>query len=76
VKKCLSEGAPLVFISEQAKAVFEVRDLPSDKDDVGYYLEVTGTVDAKAKTISVQSVKRLSAVTAMCLVPKRGAAKK
>jgi hypothetical protein len=76
VKKCLSEGAALVFISEQAKAVFEVRDRPTAKDDVGYYVELTGTVDPVAKTISVQSVKRLSELTAICFIPKKGERKK
>ena len=71
VKKCLSEGAALVFISEQAKAVFEVRDRPAAKDHAGYYVELTGTVNRAAKTISVQSVKRLSEVTQMCLIPKK-----
>ena len=66
VKKCLDEGSPAVFISEQAKAVYEVRDY-----DVGFRVEMTGEVDEKAKAVSVKSVKRLSEVTAMCLVPKK-----
>lgn len=76
VKKCLAEGAALVFISEQAKAVFEVRDFPTAKDDVGYHVELTGTVDPVAKTISVRSVKRLSELTAICFIPKKGEKKK
>src|SRR5262245_42321969 len=71
VKKCLDEGSPAVFISEQAKAVYEVRDYASAKDYVGYRIEITGDVDEQAKTISVKSVKRLSEVTAMCLVQKK-----
>jgi hypothetical protein len=71
VKKCLDEGSPAVFISEQAKAVYDVRDYESAKDDVGFRVEITGEVDEKAKTVSVKSVKRLSEVTAMCLVPKK-----
>lgn len=71
VKKCLDEGAPAVFISEQARAIYEVRSPASVKDDVGYYLEITAEVDEKAKTISVKSVKRLSEVTASCLLPKK-----
>ena len=71
VKKCLDEGTPAVFISEQAKAVYEVRDYASAKDDVGFRVEMTGEVDEKAKAVSVKSVKRLSEVTAMCLVPKK-----
>ena len=71
VKKCLDEGSPAVFISEQAKAVYEVRDYASARDDVGFRVEITGEVDEKAKAVSVKSVKRLSEVTAMCMVPKK-----
>jgi hypothetical protein len=71
VKKCLAEGSPAVFISEQAKAVYEVRDYPSAAEFVGYRVEMTGKVDEKAKTVSITSVKRLSEVTAMCLLPKK-----
>jgi hypothetical protein len=75
VKKCLTEGSTAVFISEQARAIYEVRDYPSVKDDVGYYLEITGEVDDKAKTVSVKSVKRLSEVTSMCMAPRKEAKK-
>jgi hypothetical protein len=71
VKRCIDEGATPVFISEQAKALFEVRDYPDVKDDVGYHVEVTGRVDETAKTISVTSVKRLSKVVQMCARPKK-----
>jgi len=71
VKKCLAEGVPAVFISEQAKAVYEVRDYPSAAESIGYYVEMTGKVNEKAKTVSVTSVKRISEVTAMCLLPKK-----
>ena len=71
VKKCLADGSPAVFISEQAKAVYEVRDYPSVADSVGYYVEITGKVNEKAKTVSLTSVKRLSEVTAMCLLPEK-----
>jgi hypothetical protein len=71
VKKCLGEGSPAVFISEQAKAIYQVRDYPSAKDDVGFYVEITGDVDENAKTVSVTSVKRLAEVTSMCMVPRK-----
>jgi hypothetical protein len=70
VKKCLEKGVPPVFISEQAKAMFEIRDYAGVKDDIGYYVEVTGTVDNAAHTIAVRSVKRLSYVGAICHIPK------
>lgn len=71
VKKCLNEGAAPVFLSEQANAIYDVLNHASIADDVGYRVEVTGVVDEKAKTISVRSVKRLSEVTALCLLPRK-----
>jgi hypothetical protein len=71
VKKCLGDGAKPVFLSEQAKAIFEVRDSPSVIDDVGYRVEITGTVDDDAKTLSVKSVKHLSEVVSMCALPRK-----
>ena len=71
VKKCLNDGAKAVFISEQARALFVVKDYPAVKEDVGHRLEVTGIVDEDAKTISVTSVKRLSEAPAMCAVPRK-----
>ena len=71
VKRCLTDGAKAVFASEQAKAIFEVKDHPSVRDDVGYHVEVKGVVDEAAGTISVQSVRRVSEVVNMCAVPKK-----
>ena len=72
VKKCLDAGSAAVFLSEQAKAVFTVKDHPAVKEDVGYRVELTGTVDEAAKTISATSVKRLEEVVNLCAVtPKK-----
>lgn len=73
VKRCLDEGAVPVFISEQAKAMFDVKDYATVKDDVGYRVEVTGIVDEEAKTITVKSVKRLEAVPVTCARPQKKA---
>jgi hypothetical protein len=71
VKKCLDKGVPPVFINEQAKALFEVKDYASVRDDVGYHVEVTGVIDREGGAISVRSVKRLSYTGAMCALPKK-----
>ena len=71
VKKCLSEGADPVFISEQAKALFAITGYPTAKDDVGWHVELTGTVDDAGKTIAVQSVKRLELTSASCALPRK-----
>jgi hypothetical protein len=71
VKRCLDEGSTPVFLSEQTNAIFKVRGHAAVKDDVGHRVEVVADVDYEAKSISVRSVKRLSEVTAMCLLPKK-----
>ncbi|MBA3639373.1 MAG: hypothetical protein M3541_06775 [Acidobacteriota bacterium] len=71
VKKCLDDGAAAVFVDPKARELYEVRDHVTVKDDVGYYLELTGVVDEKAKTISVRSVKRLGDVVQMCARPAK-----
>jgi hypothetical protein len=71
VKRCLLEGSPPVFLSEQANAIFAVLDHAAVRDDVGYRVEVVGRVDVAAGTIRITSVKRLSEVTALCLLPKK-----
>ena len=76
VKKCLGEGATPVFVSEQAKDMYAVKDHASLLADVGYRLELTGVVDQKARTIFVRSVKRLSEIVQMCGLKKKGAEKK
>lgn len=76
VKRCLKDGVTPVFISEQAKALFEVRDYPSVAADVGYHIALTGTLDESGKTISVRSVKRLTYVGALCALPKKAEGRK
>ena len=76
-RKCIEDGATPVFISEQAKALFQVKDYSGVLSDLGYHLEVTGRVDEAAKTISVVSVKRISDYEGpSCARPRPTAAKK
>lgn len=71
VKRCLDKGVAAVFISEQAQALFQVKNFPSVKDEVGYHVELTGTIDEGANTITVQSVRRLEHVAEQCALPKK-----
>jgi hypothetical protein len=71
VKKCLDEGATPVFVNPRGKALYELRDYPTLREDVGYHLELTGVVDEKAKTISVRNVKRLAEIVNVCALPKK-----
>ena len=58
-KKCLDKGARAVFISEQGKEMLLVTGYPNVKEDLGYHVEITGVLDAAAKSISVDTVKRI-----------------
>ena len=71
VKKCLDEGATPVFVNPKAKALYELKNYPTLREDVGYYLELTGVVDEKTKTISVSRVKRLDEIVNVCALPKK-----
>ena len=69
VKRCLDEGRTPVFISEQAKAMYELKNYSTLRDDVGYHLELKGTIDKEGKTLTVTGVKRLEYVGSVCAGP-------
>lgn len=71
VKKCLDDGATPVFVNPATRTLYDVKDHASVKEDVGFYLELTGVVDEAAKTVSVRSVKRLGDVMQMCARPAK-----
>src|SRR5580692_11153019 len=72
VKQCLDKGARAVFISEQGKEMLIVTGYAKAKDDLGYHIEITGVPDAAAKSISVQTVKRIGEYEgAACARPKK-----
>ncbi len=60
-----------MFVNPQTRTLYDVNNYPSVKEDVGYYLELTGVVDESAKAISVRSVKRLGDVIQMCARPQQ-----
>jgi hypothetical protein len=74
-KRCIEKGAAPVFISEQAKAVFTVKDYPAVIDDLGFRVEVIAEVDEAAQTVSIKKVTRLSEAGAACQRPRKTAAK-
>jgi hypothetical protein len=63
------------FISEQAQAVFTVKNYPAVADDLGFRVEVVAEVDDAAKTLSIKKVTRLSEVVLACQRPRRATSK-
>jgi hypothetical protein len=70
-KTCLEKGASPVFVSEQANAIFAVKDYPSVLDDLGFHVEVQAVVDEAGKTIRVRGVKHLEAQGPSCARPRK-----
>jgi hypothetical protein len=71
-KQCLDKGARAVFISEQGREMLIVNGYKKGADDLGYRLEITGLRDAAAKSISIESVKRIGEYEgAACARPKK-----
>jgi hypothetical protein len=70
-KTCIEKGIAAVFISEQAKAMFTVKDYPSVIDQLGYHVEVQARVNEAAKTIEIQSLKQLGWDGAACSRPRK-----
>jgi hypothetical protein len=73
-KDCIDKGDEAVFLSEQGKEAFKVRKYAAVQD-LGYHVEVTAVVDAAAKTITIESVKRLSYEGASCARPRSATTK-
>ena len=65
-KQCLEKGSPLVFLDERAKALYMVKGYNDVVGDLGYHVEVTGTLDEDAKIFTVEAVKRLEYVGSRC----------
>lgn len=58
-KKCVAGGQKIVFVSDKDKKVWNVDNPDALKDHVGHHVSVTGSVDASAGTVHVDSVKML-----------------
>jgi hypothetical protein len=65
-KKCIEKGAAAIFIGEHVNALYTVKGYASAVDDLGYRMEVLGTVNDTAKTITIVSAKRLEYQGAAC----------
>jgi hypothetical protein len=69
-KQCIEKGIAPVFISEQTKSMFTVKDRDV-VEDLGYHVEVQAHVDEAAKTIEIQKVTRLGEAGVACARPKK-----
>jgi hypothetical protein len=69
-RKCIKDGAKVVFIDENRKALFTVDNPEATRGIESDYVEFTGTMNAEAKTVHVDSVTVKKKYVASCGVPK------
>ncbi|HEY7112645.1 MAG TPA: hypothetical protein VIA45_06890 [Thermoanaerobaculia bacterium] len=74
-RKCIKEGAKVVFLDEKRKASFVVDNPEKTRGIESDYVEFTGTMNAEAGTVHVDSVKVKSKYVASCGKPKSKTAK-
>ena len=69
-RKCIKEGAKVVFVDEKRKATFVVDNPETTRGIESDYVEFTGTMNADAGTVHVDSVKVKSKFVSSCGKPK------
>lgn len=65
-KECVAAGRRIVLIDPNARRILLVANQSAARDFVGDRVEITGSVDTKAKSIRVASLKMLEPGVAMC----------
>ncbi len=71
MKRTLFAAVILVFLDERARTVLRVTNPEAAKGQESHYVEVTGAIDAQARTLTVSSVKVLKEYVAKCRLPEK-----
>jgi hypothetical protein len=67
-RECIRKGVKVVFIDEQTGALYRVDNPRPTKGLESDYVELDGTLNAKKKTVHVDSVRVLEKFAAHCSV--------
>ena len=70
-KKCVREGKKMVFVDPDNKRLLTIANPDAAMENVGDYVEITGSLDEQVKTLHVSSLKLLEKRRAMCGLPKK-----
>jgi hypothetical protein len=68
VQKCLKEGARMVFVDENAKALFFVDNPEGFRGQESHHVQISATLDKSGKSVHVASLKVLEPYVASCSV--------
>jgi hypothetical protein len=75
-KRCVSEGKKMVLIDPEGKRVLKISNQDVVKQNIGDYVELTGTLATKGGAMQVVSLRFLDRNRAMCAVPSKTAQQK
>ena len=70
-KKCIASGVKMVLIIPDQRTLLTVANPDAAKANIGDFVEVTGNVEAKTKTVHIGNVKLLTKGVAMCGLPAK-----
>ncbi len=70
-KKCIAQGAKMVLIVPDQRVLLTVANPEAAKANIGDFVEVTGSVEARTKTLHIDSLKMLTKGAAMCGLPPK-----
>lgn len=70
-KRCVREGKKTVLVDADHKRLLTIENPDAATERVGDYVEITGDLNAQAKTLRIDFLKLLEKGRAMCGVPKK-----
>ena len=70
-KKCIASGAKMVLIVPDQRMLLTIANPDPAKANVGDFVEITGSIEARTKTLHIDSLKLLTKGVAMCGLPAK-----
>jgi hypothetical protein len=64
-------GKKIVFIEVEHKRILMIANQDAARQNIGDQVEITGEVDARTKTVQIDSLKMIEKGRAMCEAPKK-----
>jgi hypothetical protein len=69
--RCVKNGAKLVFIAEQQKAIWPVAQPDGYVVHIGEYVEISGILDDASGAMRIESLETIDKVRPSCKIPRR-----
>jgi hypothetical protein len=70
-KECVAKGKKIVFIEPEQRRILVIVNQDAARRNIGDQVEITGEVDARAKTVQIVMLKMIEKGRAMCDAPKK-----